>query len=116
MDWVGLLLILLFSVSRNKKLPQYGGGLEEDTFMYSGIEDLVPYLEEDNGNWAAKEYPNNGNDGYTVKRYRPRIEFGFAIIERITYVSQDVSINSKGTYWKVTTGDNMTTIFGKSDL
>lgn len=92
----------------DKQLPRYRGGAEEDIFMFSGAEDLVPFLEEDaNGEWEEKEYPNNDPNAYIVKRYRPRVEGGFAKIEKIYN-------NSHGVYWKVTTRENVTTIFGRS--
>ncbi len=91
----------------DKRLPRYQDGLEEDIYMLSGAEDLVPFLEEDNGTWKEKDYPNNGSDGYTVKRYRPRIEGGFTRIEKIHHTDH-------GVYWKTTTKDNVATIFGRS--
>ncbi|WP_158859757.1 SpvB/TcaC N-terminal domain-containing protein [Lunatibacter salilacus] len=91
----------------DKKLPTYRDGLGEDVFMFSGAEDLVPFLEEDGGEWKERAYPNNGADGYVVKRYRPRIEGGFARIEKITH-------SDHGVYWKVTTRDNVATLFGRS--
>ena len=87
----------------DKRLPRYRG---EDGFMFSGAEDLVPYLEKIDDTWVEKEYPNTP-DGIIIKRYRPRIEGGFARIERIQH--PDI-----GMYWKVTTGDNTATIFGRS--
>lgn len=89
----------------DKRLPRYRDGLEEDVFMFSGAEDLVPYLENDGSFWHEKDYPNT--NGYTVKRYRPRVEGSFARIEKIYHASH-------GTYWKVTTRDNVATIFGRS--
>ena len=44
---------------------------------------------------------------YRVKRYRPRIEGGFARIEKISHPIL-------GVYWKVTTSDNTATIFGRN--
>ena len=91
----------------DKGLPRYKGEPEEDIFMFSGAEDLVPFLEKENGGWEEKEYPDNGADGYFVKRYRPRIEGSFARIEKIYHAGH-------GVYWKVTTGNNTVTIFGRS--
>lgn len=89
----------------DKQLPRYRNGAEEDTFMFSGVEDLVPYLEETaNGDWIVKETTTNG---YTIRQYRPRIEGGFARIEKIQH-------ERHGVYWKVTTGENVVTIFGRS--
>jgi len=88
----------------DRRLPRYIDELDEDIFMFSGAEDLVPLLEEQpSGAWHRVEIPGE----YQVKRYRPRIEGGFARIERIQHPL-------KGTYWKVTTRENVTTIFGGS--
>jgi len=87
----------------DRHIPKY---TDDDVFIFSGVEDLVPYLEKSkNGNWIKKE---KELEDYTVKRYRPRIEGGFARIERIDH-------KKKGTYWRVTTRENVTTIFGRSD-
>lgn len=87
----------------DKKLPRYR---DDDGFMFSGAEDLVPYLVKNNDEWIQKEYLK-GVDGVIVKRYRPRIEGAFARIEKILHPLL-------GAYWKVTTGDNVSTIFGRS--
>jgi RHS repeat-associated protein len=94
----------------DKRIPRYRDGQkgEEDIFMFSGAEDLVPYLEEDtDGNWVPVPDTTYGSGQYEVQRFRPRIEGGFAKIERISHPT-------KRTYWKVTTRDNVTTIFGRS--
>ncbi len=91
----------------DKRLPRYRDGLEEDIFLFSGAEDLVPCMEKKGGTWEEKEYPGNGDDGYWIKQYRPRIEGIFARIEKIYHADY-------GTYWKVTTRENITTIFGQS--
>ena len=93
----------------DKRLPQYRDGIpgEEDIFMFSGVEDLVPTLEEVAAdNWKPVE-GYYGNNDYFVKRFRPRIEGGFSRIERISHPTH-------GTYWKVTTRDNVATIFGRN--
>jgi hypothetical protein len=89
----------------DKQLPRYRDGNEEDVFMFSGAEDLVPFLNEVTpGDWQTLEYQDGD---YSVRRYRPRIEGGFARIEKITHPVH-------GLYWKVTTPDNTATIFGRS--
>lgn len=86
----------------DKRLPRYR---DEDVFMFSGAEDLVPVLQEQSdGSWQAIEITR---DEYRVKSYRPRIEGTFDRIERITHPI-------KGTYWKVTTRNNVATIFGRN--
>ncbi|KHE91886.1 MAG: Mono(ADP-ribosyl)transferase SpvB [Candidatus Scalindua brodae] len=88
----------------DKRLPRYRDGSEEDIFMFSGAEDLVPFLTEATpGDWQTLK----SQDGdYGIKRYRPRIEGGFARIEKISHPA-------RGVYWKVTTPDNTATIFGR---
>ena len=89
----------------DKRLPRYRDGSDEDIFMFSGAEDLVPFLNEvASGDWKTIEHRNGD---YRVKRYRPRIEGGFARIERISHPVH-------GVYWKVTTPDNTATIFGRN--
>lgn len=89
----------------DKKLPQYNDAEDSDTFLFSGAEDLVPELIETTpGNWMKDPYlPDN------VKRYRPRTEGGFARIEKIIEADGNV-------YWKVTSKDNVVSVFGKSRL
>lgn len=88
----------------DKQLPRYRDYEDSDTFMFSGVEDLVPVLDPSH-NWKTEEF-TKGN--YTIRRYRPRIEGNFSRIERI---------QKKGGvafYWKVTARDNTVTYFGKS--
>ncbi|MBE7170548.1 MAG: hypothetical protein INR73_08155 [Williamsia sp.] len=84
------------------KLPEYNDAHESDTFIFSGAEDLVPALINTDGNWIKDQ----SLDG-SIKRYKPRIEGGFARIEKITEVAGNV-------YWKVTSRDNVVSIFGRS--
>lgn len=89
----------------DKRLPRYRDGSEDDIFMFSGAEDLVPFLTEGNpGEWQEPDSPPGD---YEVKKYRPRIEGGFARIEKISHPGH-------GVYWKVTTRENVATIFGRS--
>lgn len=85
----------------DKRLPRYLDGEESDTFMFSGVEDLVPTLLENGQN---DEFTS---DAYHIRRYRPRLESGFSRIEKITH-------RERGAWWKVTTRDNVVTFFGKS--
>lgn len=86
----------------DKGIPKYHG---EDTYQLSGVEDLVPFLKETSpGVWEAEE---SIHDSYTVKRFRPRIEGSFSKLERI-------SCDAHGVYWRLVSGTNITTIFGRS--
>src|SRR5213592_2934406 len=60
----------------DKGLPQYQDAEESDVFLLSGAEDLVPVLKTDG---TLDEVTRNG---YSVRKYRPRIEGLFARIER----------------------------------
>lgn len=90
----------------DKKLPRYRDYEDGDTFMFSGVEDLVPVLlRTDDDGWELDEFQV---DNFTIRRYRPRIEGAFSRIERIW------KANEPTFYWKVTTRDNVVTFFGKS--
>ena len=100
------------SISRktDKGLPKYHDhpsidGNESDTFILSGAEDLVPVLEEINGQWFRVQ---SEESGYRIYPYRPRIEGLFAKIERWEDIETGVS------HWRATTKDNVTTIYGST--
>lgn len=89
----------------DKRLPRYRDfSDDEDTFMFSGAEDLVPMLEPNGTDWTAVETMAGG---YFIQRFRPRIEGAFSKIERIKAPNDEV-------YWRVTDRNNITTIFGRS--
>lgn len=90
----------------DKQLPRYMDDLESDVFIFSGGEDLVPtYVKDSGGHWT----PDGVTSGsMTVERYRPRLEGGFARVEKIHLPGEPAC------YWKVTTRENVTTIFGRS--
>ena len=89
----------------DKGLPQYRDGVESDVFILSGSEDLVPELHSGDGRWSESEFEQ---DGYRIKRYRPRIEGLFARIERWTRV-RDGEI-----HWRSFSNDNVLTLYGAS--
>jgi virulence plasmid B protein len=77
-----------------KGLPQYRDAEESDVFILSGAEDLVPALEQANGQWQLPPPQTrtlNGKD-YSIQRYRPRIEGLFARIERWARSDGDVHL------------------------
>lgn len=95
------------SIARNtsKVLPKYQDESDSDTFVLSGCDELVPFINKnDDGSWS-KAVLELGT--LTITRYRPRIEKEYLKIERIT----------KGyeTYWKVTTENNTVTFFGVTE-
>jgi len=90
----------------DKGLPRYRDDEDSDVFVLAGAEDLVPgYLKAEDGTWQP-DLVQLGSA--TAERYRPRIEGAFARIQRIT-VNGEV-----GCYWKVTTADNVATIYGRT--
>jgi RHS repeat-associated protein len=88
----------------DKGLPQYWDPEESDVFILSGAEDLVPVLQAD----GRKFQDDASSPGFTIHRYRPRIEGLFARIERWT---DDVTGE---THWRSISRDNITTIYGKT--
>src|SRR5271166_1796124 len=68
----------------DKGLPQYQDAQESDTFIMSGVEDLMPSLVEAAGQWTRDVTPARPVYGkqYAIHRYRPRIEGLFARVER----------------------------------
>lgn len=89
----------------DKKLPRYRDNTpEEDIFMFSGVEDLIPRLEWNCNQWKKVE---KVVEDYKICEYRPRIEGGFSKIERIEHPSH-------GMYWRVVSRDNICTIFGRT--
>lgn len=97
----------------DKGLPRYWNGSESDVFIVSGAEDLVPILVQNNqGTWEPEKLDPRtvGIKTYSIQRYRPRIEGLFARIER--WVNQ---ADSKETFWRSISKDNITTLYGKTD-
>jgi RHS repeat-associated protein len=90
----------------DRGLPRYDDGAESDTFVLSGAEDLVRTLRQDqSGAWVLDTF---SRDGFTVQRYRPRIEGMFARIERW---SRQIDGD---TYWRAITRENVTTFYGRT--
>ncbi|HYT68977.1 MAG TPA: SpvB/TcaC N-terminal domain-containing protein, partial [Vicinamibacterales bacterium] len=93
----------------DKGIPRYDDAGESDTFILSGVEDLVRVLVYDGHDWRP-EWFDRSVDGveYRVQRYRPRIEGLFARIERWTNrATGDV-------HWRSTTSENVTSIYGRT--
>jgi RHS repeat-associated protein len=84
----------------DKGLPLYFDAEESDVFILSGAEDLVP----------VPTPPGTADPpGYTVKRYRPRVEGLFARIERWTEDLTGVI------HWRSISRDNITTLYGQTE-
>jgi RHS repeat-associated protein len=85
----------------DKGLPRYWDLEESDIFILSGAEDLVPVLKDG----TVDETLQNG---YRIRKYRPRIEGLFARIERWT------KLDLGETHWRSVSKDNITTLYGKT--
>src|SRR5262249_11127124 len=99
----------LASIERrtDKRLPTYEDADEADVFILSGVEDLVPALiDAGGGHWVPDAF--TAPTGERVQRYRPRLDRDFSRVERITPVGAQAS------YWKVTTRENVATIYGRA--
>ncbi|UVO28155.1 SpvB/TcaC N-terminal domain-containing protein [Bradyrhizobium arachidis] len=88
-----------------KGLPQYDDAGESDVYVLCGAEDLVPILEADGG--RAKD--DVGAPGFTIHRYRPRVEGLFARIERWT------NRTTGEIHWRSITRENVTTLYGRDN-
>ncbi|KAH7244003.1 insecticidal toxin complex protein [Fusarium solani] len=90
-------------------IPQYR---DDDVFVLSGTEDLVPVLKRDanTSKWVeAGAMPASANGvKYQVRRFCPRTEGSFASIEQWT---PNVT-GSSGSYWRVLSASNETSFYG----
>lgn len=95
------------SISRKtqKGIPRYEDETDSDTFLWSGAEDLVPLLEEHNGEWRKRIREENG---FVITAYRPRTEGAFARIEKWFRVADGSA------HWQIISRDNVTSVYGSS--
>lgn len=91
-----------------KGLPKY---TDEDVFVMSGAEDLVPVLD-DSGEPISK--PMGEYKEYKVTQYRPRTEGLFARIEKWTK-DYDSDAPYQDIHWRATTKENVTSIYGRTE-
>lgn len=108
--------ITVASITRktDKGLPRYldsaaEGQADEDVFVFSGVEDLVPQLLPETSRDSPRVMDEVVRGDYTVRRYLPRIEGSFFRIERCTNIS-----DPRDVFRRVRTGDNQESIFGRS--
>jgi RHS repeat-associated protein len=87
----------------DKLLPAYRDADNSDIFQLTGVEDLVLQLR-DGGESGWQPVMCNSED-YLIKRFRPRIEGAFTLIEQVTSPTH-------GMYWKTTAKDNTVTFYG----
>lgn len=98
----------------DKGLPRYldaGNESEddEDVFVFSCVEDLVPRLLQQTAGSSAWTVDEAVQGDYIVRRYIPRIEGSFFRIERCTNFH-----DFRDVFWRVRTGDNQESIFGRN--
>ncbi len=89
----------------DKGLPQYDDAGESDVYVLSGAEDLVPVLEAD----GSRGKDDVSAPGFTINRYRPRVEGLFARIERWT------NRTTGEIHWRSITRENVTTLYGRDN-
>ena len=104
------LSLSVISRKTDRGIPRYTD--DNDVFIIGGVEDLVPELKQFGENEflnkeGKTEYHESRENGFTIRRYRPRTEGSFLRIER--YLADDGTI-----YWTVTDLSNVTTIYGMS--
>ncbi|HEY2714689.1 MAG TPA: SpvB/TcaC N-terminal domain-containing protein [Solirubrobacterales bacterium] len=87
-------------------VPRYDDAADSDTFALAGAEDLVPALRPSGDGWVEDSFDLPGPGGPRVRRYRPRIEGGFARIERL----RDPAAGS--VHWRTVGADNLTSVYG----
>ncbi len=99
----------------DKGLPRYRDGYcagpeDSDVFVLSGAEDLVP-MRSAGGTEDALVDAVLETDGETYhrRRYRPRVEGGFARIERWTRTRDNRA------HWRSISRDNVTRVYGYND-
>ncbi len=89
-------------------LPRYDDVAGTDVFMLSGAEDLVPLLAESAGAWVPQSSTQViGTTSYVVTGYRPRVEQGFARIERWQQAG------TGDVHWRTISRTNVTSLYGQ---
>ena len=95
----------------DRGLPRYLDlGEKADTYVLSDVEDLVPLLVLDGEDWVpVTREVVDGDDTWTVQRFRPRIEGAFALIERWR---RDTDHR---TWWRTRSRENTERVYGRTD-
>jgi RHS repeat-associated protein len=95
----------------DKRLPRYQDSEESDVYMFSGLEDLVPFLTDQNGSWQPLiENKTEKGVSFEVKRYRPRTEGSFYRIERWRRLETD----AVDIHWRIWSRSNVLSVFGET--
>ena len=94
----------------NKGLPQYEDWANSDIFLLTGAEDLTPLLALDQGKWVLQSQVRALYQlQYQVTQYRPRVEAGFARIERWANLTDATDV-----FWRTISRTNTTNWYGLS--
>jgi RHS repeat-associated protein len=88
----------------DKGIPRYRDDDESDVFILAGAEDLVPVLDASGQRVRATRTVYGVT--YDVFAYQPRVEGGFARVER--WVATDTMLS----HWRTISPDNVTTLYG----
>ena len=89
----------------DQQLPLYRDNIESDTYLFAGVEDLIPKLEL-NALTNQLDIVEKPLQNHIVKQYRPRIEGAWIRIERWT------SLTTGETHWRTIGADNTTSVYG----
>lgn len=100
-------------------LPRYRDGEEEDGFVISGAEDLVPvYARNGEGELVPEDGATSSDgdykvdeklqDGFMVRQYRPRIEGLYSRVERWTG-----QLDPEDVHWRMISPNNEMWILGR---
>jgi RHS repeat-associated protein len=104
----------------DKGLPRYRGAEDDDVFLLSGAEDLVPELEPTGLpplRWQRRTLTHDLYGRlYRVDLFRPRVEGLFARIERWTNVGLPAggSADPNDVFWRTMSRDNVSTWYGRT--
>ena len=92
----------------SKGLPRYQDAADSDVFILSGAEDLVPLLDQSGAVPTTLPVQRQaGSQTFEVRYYRPRVEGGFARIERWT------DIATGDVHWRTISSGNVTSLYGQ---
>jgi RHS repeat-associated protein len=90
----------------DRGLPRY---LDGDTYLLSGLDDLVPGGVETGTGWLPDRYEEAaGGSLFLVERFRPRTEGAYHRIERCR------DVDTGETFWRTVDRDNVTSLYGRT--
>ncbi|WP_348069713.1 SpvB/TcaC N-terminal domain-containing protein [Polaromonas sp.] len=92
-----------------KGLPRYLDAEESDIFLLGGVEDLVPVTVTGGSGERETASILLAGRAYRVRRYRPRVEGLFSLIERWSGADDPAE-----SFWRVLDRSNMTQWFGRA--